>query len=311
MNPLGYYPGCSLTGSASEYDISLRAVAEALNEPLQEIPQWVCCGASCAHAINHSAAFSLAADSLSKARRAGMDRVLAPCAMCYSRLAAAVQSAKRNASMAHQSMEAQASAADVDITALQVINVLSWLENLPAKAISQRVTQPLKGLKVACYYGCLLVRPPAITGAANVEAPRNMEGLVNQTGAQAVRWSMALECCGAGFSLSSKQVVLRQGRKIFAAARESGADLVVLACPMCHSNLDMRQAEFVGAAPPMPVLYLTQLIGLALGLPEESLGMDRHFVPVEPTLTAALQSAGSKNSGKRETAIPRGIAVEK
>jgi heterodisulfide reductase subunit B len=309
MNPLGYYPGCSLTGSAGEYDISLRAVAKALDEPLQEIPQWVCCGASCAHAINHSAAFSLAADSLFKARRAGMDRVLAPCAMCYSRLAAAVRTAKRNTSMAHPAMKALAPSADVDITPLRVINVLTWLKNLPAKVISRRIKQPLQGLKAACYYGCLLVRPPAVTGATNVEAPRNMENLVNQTGAQAVRWSMASECCGAGFSLSSKQVVLRQGRKIYAAARESGADIIVLACPMCHSNLDMRQEEFVGYAPPMPVLYLTQLIGLALGLPEESLGLDRHFVPVEPTLTAVLQTVTNEKSGQVAPAQSHGAGV--
>ncbi len=306
MNPLGYYPGCSLTGSAGEYDISLRAVAKALDEPLQEIPQWVCCGASCAHAINHSAAFSLAADSLFKARRAGMDRVLAPCAMCYSRLAAAVQTARRKPSMAHQAMETLAPGQDVDISSLRVINVLTWLKNLPVKVISQRIKQPLQGLKAACYYGCLLVRPPAVTGATNVEAPRTMEKLVNQTGAQAVRWSMASECCGAGFSLSSKQVVLRQSRKIFSAARESGADIIVLACPMCHSNLDMRQEEFAADAPSMPVLYLTQLIGLAMGLPEQSLGMDRHFVPVEPTLHAFLQGVVNKNSGQAEPAIPTG-----
>ena len=287
MNAVGYYPGCSQSGSAREYDLSIRALAGAMQIDLKEIPDWVCCGASSAHAINQAAAFALAADSLIKARRAGMDCVLAPCAMCYSRLATAVHSAKNNPAMAQATTKALSSQEDLDLRSLRVINVLTWLESLPSEDLAKRIVHPLNGLKVACYYGCLLVRPPQVTGARNAEAPRNMEGLVRRLGAEPVRWSMATECCGACFSLSCKPVVLRQGRQIFEAARSSGADVIVLACPMCHSNLDMRQAEFAAGAKPIPVLYLTQLIGLAIGMSADALRFSSHFVPVEPVLAAA------------------------
>ncbi len=289
MKSVGYYPGCSQGCSAREYDLSVRALAAAMQIDLREIPDWVCCGGSSAHAIHHTAAFALAADSLVKARRAGMERVLAPCAMCYSRLATAVHDAKSNPAMAKAAGEVLAPAEEVDIARLQVMSVLNWLESLPRGELARRIVRPLKGLKVACYYGCLLVRPPQVTGVKNVEAPRNMEALVGELGAQPVRWSMATECCGACFSLSCKPVVQRQGRQILEAARSSQANVIVLACPMCHSNLDMRQAEFAAGGQTIPVLYVTQLIGLAMGMSPEALHFAGHFVDVEPVLTAAGQ----------------------
>ena len=287
MTALGYYPGCSLSGAAREYDLSLRAIAARLETELREIPDWVCCGATSAHAIDHNAAFCLAADALLKAHRAGLQQVLAPCAMCFSRLATATQELRRNSSLARQVALSLGGEAP-RLAQVQAINLLTWLEGFPAGVLEKHVVRPLKGLKVACYYGCLLLRPPRVTGAVQVEVPRKMEAIVARLGAQGVRWSMATECCGAGFSLTDKTVVLRQGRRIYGAARAAGADLMVLACPMCHSNLDMRQSEFAAGEAPLPVLYLTQLIGLAWGLSREELGLRGHFVPVEPEFSAAL-----------------------
>lgn len=274
MSALGYYPGCSLKSSAAEYDRSLRAVADRLGVELREIPDWVCCGATSAHAIDHEAALCLAADTLAKARRAGLTEVLAPCAMCYQRLATAAHEAKTNPALAQALEEAPG------LEKIKTLSVLGWLDNGVSETLKAKVTRPLAGLKVACYYGCLLVRPPKITGVAQVENPQQMERLVTLLGGQPVSWSMATECCGASFALSRKSTVLRLGRRIYDAAKSAGADVFCVACPMCHSNLDLRQSEMgVAPADQLPVIYLTQLAGWALGLDAAALGLDKHFVP--------------------------------
>jgi heterodisulfide reductase subunit B len=279
MSVLGYYPGCSLSSSASEYDRSLRAVAGQLGVELREIPDWVCCGATSAHAIDHEAALCLAADTLAKARRAGLAEVLAPCAMCYQRLATAAHELKHNPGIAAALDEAPG------LENIKPVSVLGWLNHGVTDALKSKITRPLASLKVACYYGCLLVRPPKITGIQQVENPQQMEQLVTLLGGQPVRWSMATECCGASFALSQKSTVLRQGRRIYDAARRAGADVFCVACPMCHSNLDLRQGEMgIAAKAQLPVIYLTQLTGWAMGLAAAVLGLDKHFVPTANAL---------------------------
>ncbi len=279
MSAIGYYPGCSLRGSASEYDRSLRAVAGHVDVELKEIPDWICCGATSAHAIDHDAALCLAADSLAKARRAGLTEVLAPCAMCFQRLAVAAHEIKHRSDIAAALDEAPG------LETIKPLSLLGWLGNGVSDKLKTKVTRPLTGLKVACYYGCLLVRPPKITGVTQVETPRTMEQIVTLLGGETVRWSMATECCGASFALSQKTTVLRQGRQIYNAAKKAGADVFCLACPMCHANLDMRQDEMqIAKTDQLPVVYLTQLIGWAMGLDAAALGLDAHFVPVERAL---------------------------
>jgi heterodisulfide reductase subunit B len=292
MRSIGYYPGCSLGGTAAEYDRSLRALAAHVGVTLQEVPDWVCCGATSAHALDHDAALCLSADNLAKARRAGLDQVLAPCAMCYQRLAVASHEMKEHPGLARRLAAALGEAQDLPIGDVRPLSLLNWLESWPDDQFRDLAKSPLKGLKVACYYGCLLVRPPKVTGAADAETPRSMERVVQLLGAQPVRWSMALECCGGSFAISRKSVVLRQGRIIYESARRAGADVICLACPMCHANLDMRQGEFgVPAEARLPVVYLTQLMNRAFGLSEESLGFEGHFIPVEPVLSAAASRA--------------------
>jgi heterodisulfide reductase subunit B2 len=287
MITIGYYPGCSLSGTASEYDRSLRAIAGPLGFELKEVPQWMCCGATSAHALSHEAALCMAADTLAKARNAELYRVLAPCAMCYQRLATASHDMLESPALAKEVAEALGEQPGIE--KVKALSLLSWLADVPDERITAAVKNPLRGLKVACYYGCLLVRPPKITGVDEVESPRSMEKVAALLGAQGVRWSMALECCGASFAMSRKEVVLRQGRRIYDAAAAAGADMIIMACPMCHANLDIRQQEFLDRSQrKLPVLYLTQLMGLAFGMDQKSLGMGAHFVPAEPALSEAL-----------------------
>jgi heterodisulfide reductase subunit B len=176
-----------------------------------------------------------------------------------------------------------------------VLSIAQLLSGMTAQ-IKDACKKPLQNLKVACYYGCLLVRPPEICRFDDPEQPSSLETIASATGATPVQWDMALECCGGGFSLSRTASVVRLSRSILQSARKAGAQAIVVACPMCHSNLDFRQKAINrrdNAALPMPILFLSQLVGLGLGLDPARLGLERHFISPEPVLhfigTAKLQ----------------------
>ena len=285
MSELGYYPGCSLSGTAREYDLSLRAVAGKLGVQLKEVPEWICCGASSAHAVDHEAALVLASDTLLKARSAGLRNVLAPCAMCYQRLASAARELREDGDLERRVSQALGADSQGGLD-VRTMSLLDWLDGLTDEEIKPLIVRPLQGLKVACYYGCLLVRPPKVTGVADPESPRNMERMLTLMGAQPVRWSMATECCGGSFALSHKASVLRLVQRIAESARKSGAQAICMACPMCHANVDMRQLELDAA--PIPALYVTQLMGLAMGMDASGLGLDRHFVRFDIDLARSV-----------------------
>jgi len=272
---LGFYPGCSMHGTAREFEESLSAVVGALDVQLEEVHDWSCCGASSAHATNHLLGVALPARNLGLAEAQGLDTVVAPCAACYSRLAGARHEVARDETLAARVREAIGRPFENRVVVQNVVDLFH--DRLPA--LKGAVKRPLKGLKVACYYGCLLVRPQAVSGACDVEKPCGMEAIVQACGATPVKWNSAVECCGGGYSLSRPGSVIRLGRAILDDARRCGADALLVGCPMCHSNLDFRQKAMQqkGEAA-LPVLYLTELVGLALDLPDEVLGLGRHFV---------------------------------
>ena len=293
---VGYFPGCSLHATAKELDLSLRAVAASLGVELEEIRDWSCCGASSAHATNHLLSIALSARNLALAEAQGLSRVMAPCAACFSRLATARHEMAHDRGLAETVRPMLGRPFE---NAVEVQNVVALLQGL-AGEIKARAT-PLAGLKVACYYGCLLVRPPEIAQFDDPEDPTSMERVVAATGATAVRWSRRLDCCGAGFSISRVGSVVRLGRAILEDAKAAGAQAVVVACPMCHSNLDLRQAamEARGASLGLPILFLTQLVGLALKVPRESLGLERHFVSAAGVLEALAAPAPEQRPAPR------------
>jgi heterodisulfide reductase subunit B2 len=287
---IGYYPGCSLHATAREFDQSLKAIAAPLGIDVAEIDDWSCCGATSAHATNHLLAVSLAARNLALAEEQGFDTVVAPCAACYSRLATARHELAEDAALA-----AQVNGIIDRASFRNTVKVQSIAEVLRDRAgrIKEKAARPLKGLKVACYYGCLLVRPPAVTGFDDVEAPTSMEAAVNATGAESVDWRMKLECCGGGFSMSRTASVLRLGRAIIDDAKEAGANAIAVACPMCHSNLDFRQGAMAkgDGASELPILFITQVVGLGLGLSADALGLKRHFVDTAPVMAQIASPA--------------------
>jgi heterodisulfide reductase subunit B len=273
----GYFPGCSLHSASREFDESLKAITGPLDIELAEIDDWNCCGATPAHATNHLLSVVLPARTLALAEEQGLGKVFAPCAACFSRLATVRHELGADASL-HEKVNGILRRPFRNTP--EILNIAILLSRLAAE-IKTKTIRPLTGLKVACYYGCLLVRPSDITGADDCENPMSMESVVNATGATAVDWNRKVDCCGGALSLSRTDSVLRLGRTIIDDARAHGATAIVVACPMCHSNLDLRQEAALADQPgatPMPILFLPQVVGLALGIDAETLGLDRHFV---------------------------------
>ncbi len=275
---LGYYPGCALHGSSNDYEQSVRACLQALALDLTEIEDWICCGATAAHSLNHKLSIALPARNLSLAQQQGCSEMLAPCPMCSGQLIRASRAME-----ADQKLRAEMAAiveGPLD-RAPRVLNIIQVFQQFGADALKKAVKAPLKDLKPACYYGCLLVRPPAVVEFDDAEQPQSMEAILAALGAKPVAWSAKTECCGAGMTMASPETVLELGGRILANAAAHGANCLVVACPMCHVNLDMKQSairNYSGVGCALPVYYLTDAIGMALGLTAEELGTDRHFV---------------------------------
>ncbi|MDQ7839988.1 MAG: heterodisulfide reductase-related iron-sulfur binding cluster [bacterium] len=275
---IAYYPGCALHGSAREYDTSTRAVAAKLGVKLREISGWRCCGATAGHQTSAELALELPLANLSLAARAGHAAVTAPCAACFSRL-----------------RHAQVEAADQAPQALRVQHLLHTFLEGGVESVRARVQRPLRGMRVACYYGCLLTRPPAVTGAARPEYPMEMDHLIRALGGVPVPWSYKTECCGAGHAVVRPELVIELTGRILRDAQAAGAEALAVACPLCHNNLDARQEEAARAAglPPMPAFYFTQLMAIAFGLQERAAGLEGLMTDPRPL----LQMRGLTGSG--------------
>lgn len=301
---IGYFPGCSLEGSSREYSESLTAIAPELGLELAEVPDWNCCGATAAHSLNPKLALALPARILALAERAGFDELLVPCSACFSRLALT----------RHELRENDRLRAEIgDIIELpytgrtQVLNALQVLARCAANGLARKVARPFAH-KVACYYGCYLTRPAQVATCARAEDPREMDDVLRLIGAEPIDWAFKVECCGAGLSVSRLESVAELSGRIVEDAARRGAAAIIVACPMCHTNLDLRRdaiqrrrrADFG-----LPVLYLSQAIGLALGLPARRLGLHRHHVPVrlpEPAVeSAAAPSPTPPTSAKTDS----------
>lgn len=276
---LGLYPGCSLKGSSREYTESVFAVANACGIELTEIEDWNCCGATAAHNLNKELSLALPARILSLAEKQGMKEIVVPCAACYSRLTVTKHELAENQELnmvitKENRLEYKGS--------VEILNIIQMLDKYITPNLEGRILKPFDH-KVACYYGCLLVRPHEILKFDREEDPQTMDVLMLKAGATPIDWAFKTECCGAGLSVSRTNSVGRLSGEIMKDAADRGAEAVIVACPMCHSNLDMRRGainSYLGEKIDIPVLYATQVLGLALGLDRKTLGLQRHFVTV-------------------------------
>ncbi len=277
---VAYFPGCTATASGRDMEVATQAVLPKFDIELKEIPDWNCCGATSAHSVNQLLALALPLRSLALAEQMeGIEPVVtAPCAACYNRLkhadwafkneVPALQELRKRWEVKYQGT-------------LEVKHNLQLMYEMDGMArIRENLVRPLKGLKVACYYGCLLTRTPEVTGNwDSPEYPHTMDELMAATGAEVVEWAYKTECCGASFTLTLPQVVANLSGSILQNALDSGANAIVTACPFCQVNLEFRQEEASrakGRELAMPVYNFLELIGLALGMEPEELGMNLH-----------------------------------
>jgi len=287
MTTLTYFPGCSAHGTSEEFDSTLKRVMKTLDVQLEELPDWNCCGATSAHVMTENLALALPLRNLVLAEQLSNKTMGIACASCYSRM----KSTKTELD-AHPALAQKINSTIVEEGAYQgKVEVKSMLqffyEDIGPETIQSKVTHPLKGLKVACYYGCLLTRPKKITQFDSPEYPISMDRIMEALGAKATPFDFKTECCGASFSISDTEIVLSLSGTILERAKQSGAHAIVVACPLCQSNLDMRQPDIekkTGKKYRIPVLYLTQLMALAFGYPVKDLKPAKHIIPIEPAL---------------------------
>ena len=274
MNYL-YYPGCSLTASAREYDLATRTLMTAVGTNLTEIDDWTCCGASAAAPISQLLSLSLSARNLALAKQTAPDgQVLVPCSACYLNLKKAQEALRTDATRRATINQALAA---VNLTATGSIRIRHLLDVLAVDIgtahLAPLMTRSLSGLTVAPYYGCQCLRPyPEFD---DPERPVSMEPLIEATGAAVHVWEMGGRCCGASLVSTQPEAGLKRACAILKAAR--GADLIVTVCPMCQMNLDAWQAKasrMAGEDLAITVVYLPQLLGLAMGLDSDELGLN-------------------------------------
>jgi heterodisulfide reductase subunit B2 len=275
-----YYPGCSMHGSAKEYNVSTQLVTRRLGIELREIKDWTCCGASAAHATSRLLGYALSARNLRIAEQMGMP-LTSSCPACFSRLKLTSRDLAGDAELRAQVAEAIGNLVQGNVDVQPILGTL-WPEEVKAA-----VRKPLQGLKVACYYGCLFVRPGDVTGFDDEENPQSMDRLLAAAGADPIDWAFKTECCGASMAIPRPGEVERLSGRILAAAKRLGADCIAVTCAMCQANLDQRQGAISarrGEDTSIPVLYFTQLLGLALGFSAKEMMLERHFADPRPML---------------------------
>lgn len=279
-----YYPGCSLEASAIEYDTSARAVFRTLESELVDIPDWNCCGSSPAQAVDYLLSLALPARNLALAEQLGFDTVVATCSACYLSLYQVDQHRQRDPLVKKELDEVLAAAGLTYRGTVQVRHMLDVLANdIGPQAIEAHQKRQLNGLKVIPYYGCQTVRPYLAYDAP--DRPMSMDRLLEAMGAEVMPFSMKTRCCSGINITSSKEMGVRLVSELLDAAQ--GADCIATVCPLCQLNLEAYQADvskLLGREIHMPILYLTQLVGLALDLPESEIMLNKNIVSPQPVL---------------------------
>lgn len=265
-----YYPGCSLESTAKEYDLSVRAVCQNLALELEELADWSCCGASSGHCTNFRLSHALPGRNLALAEREGLDMAVA-CPACFLRLKNTRHEVRANARLKEELAELIDLPYEAKHDVKHLLDIIC--HEVGIEEIGNRVKRPLSGLKLVCYYGCFLVRPPKVTQFDDPENPQSMDILMDALGAEVLDWSGKVDCCGGSLSLTRRDIVTKLVSEIADGARQIGAEAIVTACPLCQSNLESRQGPHG-----LPTFYFSELMGLAFGIKEASSWLRRHLV---------------------------------
>lgn len=280
---VGYYPGCSLESTAKEFDLSFRAICEGYGIDLVDIPDWNCCGASPAHQLSEELAFALPYRNLLNAEEASLNTVVSPCPACYSHLLHTHKTVGERPELGDRLTEMVGSTYQESIGSKHLLDFL--FRDIGLERIRESAEKPLKDLRVVSYYGCL-TRLPGVD-IDDAENPTMMDEIISALGAVPLDWSHKTECCGASLSITRTDIGLRLANEILEAAKDLEADCITVVCPLCQSNLDMRQPDVekkYNRSYNLPLIYLTQLIGLSLGRGFKDLGLDKLIVDPIPLL---------------------------
>ena len=313
-----YYPGCSMDSSGRSYRDSIEAVVQPLGIDLREIEDWNCCGATEYLGLSRTPAYALIARNLALAEQArnGTDTLIAPCSACYLNLSKANHAMVETPSFGALVNDALA-AGGLHYTpgAVKVRHLLDVVVNeVGLNTVRERVTRPLRGLKLAPYLGCMVPRPDYDERFADHENPRELDRLLATLGADVIDFPLRTDCCGGHMTQISPSTAFGMIRRLVDAATRAGADMMVTLCPMCQMNIDCFQGEMnqhFGTSYHMPIVFFTQVIGLAFGLEPELVGFGRELVDARPAL-AHISSEPEPESGPtrvRRPARPKGPAL--
>ena len=315
MKRYAYFPGCSAEAVSASYHVSTLETGARLGLAFEEIEDWNCCGATPYTNIDELLADGLCARNLAIAEKAGLD-VVAPCNACFKNLHHAATELKADRDLAEHinfALEADGLHFDGRIGVHHLMHV--YVKDVGLDAIKKQVRQPLKGLKVAAYYGCQLVRPDRGDGF-DPEAPQFFEDLLKTIGAEAVDFPWRLRCCGASLMVSNRPAALAMVRDLLRGAVQAKADVIATACPLCQLNLECYQQDVnreFGTTYRIPVLYFTQLLGLAMGIEPKKLGIGSEVVSPRPVLEclARAQAAAAAKPAAAPKAAPAAASTVK
>ncbi len=278
---IAYYPGCSLHQSSQFYDIQTRKIFSELGITLKEIDDWSCCGATSAGKFDDYLAVALPARNLALAENEGFDEMVIPCSGCYSSHLMSQTRLKNNNELTSEINEGLTAKVQHTIKLSTILELL--LKCTENGELESKIKNPLKGINAACYYGCMTRFAYDVPISDNVENPRSMETIMKILGAETQDWSYKTACCGASAAVNDPDTAMNLMGKIMKEATGRGFNCIVTTCPMCQLNLDAYQEKFCnkfGIYERLPIYFITELAGIAMGLSIEELNADKHFIDV-------------------------------
>lgn len=304
MKRYAYFPGCSAETVSASYHLSAVETGAKLGVEFQEIEDWNCCGATPYSNIDELLAHSLCARNLAIAEREKLD-VVAPCSACFKNLYHTNAHLRTDADLAEHmnfALEADDLHYGGSLDVHHLIHV--FVRDVGLDAIRKKVTHPLKGLKVAPYYGCQLVRPDRHDGF-DAAGPRYFEDLLSAIGAEPVAFPYRLRCCGASQMIGNRRAALAMVADLLRSAAQAKADVIATTCPLCQLNLECYQGDVnreFGTDHRIPVLYFTQLMGLAMGIGQKKLGIGTELIPAKAVLECVARKPAAAEASKRAKA---------
>ncbi|MBW6469869.1 MAG: CoB--CoM heterodisulfide reductase iron-sulfur subunit B family protein [Methanosarcinaceae archaeon] len=279
MTKYSYYPGCTLHGTAKEYDISTKKVFDSLDIKLKELKDWNCCGAI-ETSSDKELSVALSARNIVIAKKKGHD-ILIPCSICFHNTAKADLAMTEDEELRAKVEEML----DTDYESVNIRNILDVIVNdLGLDALNKKVTKPLTGIKAIPYYGCLLTRPSKACKFDNPTHPVSLDNIITAVGAESLPFEHKVKCCGGSLLMGEEELAFKLAKGVLDEAKQAGADCIVTTCPMCHSMLDGQQDRieaYFNETIDLPVLYISQFIGLALGHSMKDLGINKNMVPAD------------------------------